>query len=636
MLRIRLLIPILVGVLAAIGAWSELNAQSASIQASAAGGPQATGSPRRPGGIIPMRGAKPNAAAAMSPAATSNPLNMVFNGGAVQPDSNIYAFWWGMPSDFPPDARAGLDNFLQGLDGTNYLDIADQYMFGMDAHTHFGGDLFDYSAPPLEPVDLSTFSFISVASEICGVLKANAQRPDPLGLYVVYSSNFPNQNYYCAIHGSDTCADGTVLNVAYVPNMTPQPLCQINLEPLITPNRQSEPTRAMASASAHEIMEAITDPNLDAWYSPVTGNEVGDPCSYEFQSPVPLKNGRWKLQEIWSNAVGGCVQGADHTARVVGAVSNSGAIKVFDIPVAAFGTFGESINIFGAAAGYYADVNQVYHAFLRDALGEVSTIDAPGENSAPFGGTQALSINAEGAVIGNYDDLNFVIHGFLRDKRGNFVSFDPPGSAITLPTSINNSGVIAGSFGDGDAVNHGFVRDSKGGFATFDAPGAASVPYAGTNVLGINANGAVTGSTVDANFLSHGFVRHADGSMASFDLPGASQGTFGESINVVGAVAGYYTDSNYVSHGFVRDALGKITTFDAPNAGTGGTFGFTINAFGAVGGYYSDTNGFPHGFVRDRFGNFSTLAISGTDYGNVIRSINDVGGTAGYETKATF
>jgi hypothetical protein len=590
-------------------------------------------------GIAPargMRGAKPNAAAAMSPAAASNPLNMLYNGGAVQPDSNIYAFWWGMPSDFPPDARAGLDSFLQGLDGTNYLDIADEYMFGVDAHTHFGGDLFDYSAPPLEPVDLTTFSFINVASEICGVLKANGQKPDPLGLYVVYSSNYPIQNYYCAIHGPDTCADGTVLNVAYVPNLTTQPTCSSNFEPLITPNRQSEPTRAMASASAHEIMEAITDPNLDAWYSPVTGDEVADPCSYEFQTQVPLTNGRWKLQEIWSNAAGGCVQGASHSARVVGDVSSVGAIKTFDISTAAFGTFGESINLFGASVGFYTDISQASHGFLRDALGNVITIDPPGTGYFVFGGAQAFSINAEGTTTGNWADVNYAYHGFVRDNKGNYVTFDPPGSTFTAPTSINNYGVIAGNFGDTNSVNHGFLRDSEGNFVTINAPGAANVPYAGTAVLSINANGAVTGNSVDADFLSHGFVRHADGTMVSFDVAGASQGTFAEGINLFGTVAGYYIDAEYVSHGFVRDALGKITTFDAPNSAAGGTFALSINAVGAVAGYYSDANGFSHGFVRDRFGNFQTLAASGTNYGNVVRSINDLGLTAGYDTKATF
>ena len=594
-----------------------------------------SGSSRRMGGIVPMRRSSPEPLASAAPAGASNPLNMLFNGGAVQPDSNIYAFWWGKPWDFPPDARAGLDGFLQGLDETSFLDIADQYMFGVDAHTHFGGDLFDYSAPPLEPVDLTTFSFINVASEICGVLKANGKKPDPLGLYIVYSSNFPNQNYYCAIHDPDTCADGTVLNVAYVPNPTTQPNCQTNFEPLITPNRQSEPTRAMANDSAHEIMEAITDPNVDAWYSPVTGNEIGDPCSYEFQSPVPLTNGRWKLQNIWSNAAGGCVQGAGHAARVVGDVSIAGAIKTFDIPTAAFGTFGESINFFGASVGFYTDVSQASHGFLRDSHGIVTTFDPPGTGFFTFGGTYPLGINAEGTATGNYGDINFVFHGFVRDNKGNFVSFDPPGAAFTAPTSINNNGVVAGNFGDANSVNHGFLRDNKGIFVTFDAPGAANVPNAGTVVLSINGIGAVTGTAVDADFVSHGFVRQSDGTMASFDVPGASQGTFAESINLFGTIAGYYTDASYVSHGFVRDALGRITTFDEPNAATG-TFGLSINLVGAVAGYYSDANGNSQGFVRDRFGNFRSLKSTGTGYGSVVRSINDLGQTAGYDTRATF
>jgi hypothetical protein len=89
-----------------------------------------------------------------------------------------------------------------------------------------------------------------------------------------------------------------------------------------------------------------------------------------------------------------------------------------------------------------------------------------------------------------------------------------------------------------------------------------------------------------------------------------------------------------VSHGFIRDAEGNFTTFDAPGSATGGTFALSINAAGAVAGYYSDKAGLPRGFIRTKAGAFETLTDDDPNYGNVVRSLNDLGMTAGYVTRA--
>jgi hypothetical protein len=75
---------------------------------------------------------------------------MTYHGGTVLPSPTTYAIWWGKPSDFPSDERQKIDELLEGLDGSAYLAIADQYMLGQKAHTHFGGNLFDDSAPPAQ------------------------------------------------------------------------------------------------------------------------------------------------------------------------------------------------------------------------------------------------------------------------------------------------------------------------------------------------------------------------------------------------------------------------------------------------------------------------------------------------------
>ncbi len=595
-------------------------------------------------GVHRMRGASP---AAATPVA--GPPNMVYNGGAVLPNATTYAIWWGKRSDFPPDAVEAIDTFLEDLDGSDYLHIADQYMLGGTAHTRFGGNLFDSSAPPIDPVALLVQGIDPITPVILNALQNNGLKLDPTAVYLLLTSNFPNEpppyNTYCAWHGYGTGADNVTptFQVAYLPNPTSAPsICPANADPLFNPNNYSDGTRTMINFTAHEFMETITDPNIGGWYAP-DGNEIGDPCAFVFQTWVPLEESRWKIQEIWSNQASGCVQGAGRAGRVLGASSNSGTIKTFDIAAAIYGTFARSVNANGAIAGFYVDAFDQPHGFVRDPHGLLSMFDDPNAASGQFLGTTATSINSVGAIAGVYSDGNSVQHGFVRDSHGAFSTIDAPGAGNglfngTTIESINNDGAVTGFYADLNNVNHGFVRDPHGNFATFNAPGAGNGVYGGTFVKCINESRAVAGYFLDANFVNHGFVRDRYGNITLFDAPGAGNiagaGTFAWSINDDGEVAGYYTDASFKNHGYIRDKHGLITTFDAPGA-VYGTFAYGINEDGTVAGYYSDESGFPHGFLRDTRGKFTTIDTSGKSYGTVLRSINNEGAVAGYHTAPT-
>jgi uncharacterized membrane protein len=592
-------------------------------------------------GIDRMRGASP---AAPTSAATTR--SIVYNGGVVLSDPTTYAIWWGKPSDFPSDALEAMDTFLEGLEGSDYLRIANQYMLGNTAHTRFGGNLFDSSAPPTQPLALNAQGIDVVTPEILKVLQNNGLKVDPTAIYMLFTSNFPTDaaaQSYCAFHASTFSPDGTLFFLAYMPNpASALSDCGTNSDPLFTPNNYSEATRAIANFTAHEFMETITDPNGDAWIN-TDGAEIGDLCAFQYQTWVPLTESRWKIQEIWSNQVTGCAQGAGREARVLGALSSSRATTAFDIPAATSGTFVRSINAQGAIAGYYIeddhnDVYSTFHSFVRDNLGAVTAIDPPGAGFAV-----ADSINAKGTIAGTYADTTGT-HGFLRDKHGTFTTIDAPGAgtsgffAGTFAYSISNDGAVAGVYGDDGGVNHGYVRDQNGAITTFDAPGAANGVFGGTITSSINSDATVTGFYVDANSVHHGFVRDKHGIITTFDAPDAGNvagaGTFAYSINEDGTIVGQYTDAQFRNHSYIRDKHGLITTFDAPNA-IYGTFAYSINDDGAVAGYHSDASGFPHGFVRDKHGNFTTIDTPGKTYGTVLRSINNEGAVAGYHTAPT-
>ncbi|MBV9669440.1 MAG: hypothetical protein JOZ43_00660 [Acidobacteriales bacterium] len=57
----------------------------------------------------------------------------------------------------------------------------------------------------------------------------------------------------------------------------------------------------LTKASSHELCEAITDPELNGWFDPSTGNEVGDICN----SRAKRLDG-YLVQELWSNQRSAC------------------------------------------------------------------------------------------------------------------------------------------------------------------------------------------------------------------------------------------------------------------------------------------------------------------------------------------
>ena len=70
----------------------------------------------------------------------------------------------------------------------------------------------------------------------------------------------------------------------------------------------------MASIIAHELEEAVTDPDLNAWYDS-RGMENADKCAWTFGSVYLLPNGAYAnvalgnlnylIQRNWVNASGG-------------------------------------------------------------------------------------------------------------------------------------------------------------------------------------------------------------------------------------------------------------------------------------------------------------------------------------------
>lgn len=296
----------------------------------------------------------------------------------------------------------------------------------------------------------------------------------------------------------------------------------------------------------------------------------------------------------------------------------------------------------GLVAGSYTDSNSVSHGFTRDALGNITTFDAPGAGTSANQGTGFIGVSPSGYLCGYYITVDYIEFGFLLLPSGEFFQINVPGSTSTFATSVNDAGQVVGGYssssgsygfvwtstgevvsfqpvtggetiwarvnsagdiaglywGEVVAVDRGYYRDATGNFATFvGSPTEASLVS-----VDLNDIGTLVGQFMEYNrgiIITHGFIGEA-AAITQIDVPGAFS-TAMTGINDAGTGVGYYQDTRGAFHSFIRDQAGNFTYFNGPGAGNlpdQGTYAIAINSAGAVAGTYTDSGNGYHGFVR--------------------------------------
>lgn len=133
-----------------------------------------------------------------------------------------------------------------------------------------------------------------------------------------YSPDNFNTWYFCAFHGSIDFG-GTIGNVLF--SVEPYQNVSGCSVPPSSPNGQLKDSTN--NVLSHETIEAITDPDGDAWWVQAgvvtAGNEIGDLCIryslfpdnnvYWDYGTVRLNGHRYMIQPEYSNQVHGCVYG---------------------------------------------------------------------------------------------------------------------------------------------------------------------------------------------------------------------------------------------------------------------------------------------------------------------------------------
>ena len=154
------------------------------------------------------------------------------------------------------------------------------------------------------------------------LLKANIFPTDSSALYFVFTDPSVTVNgfgtSFCGYHGYFKPSNGLATSVQYSfvgnPGTTYIGGCAAQSASSPNGNVQAD---AMVSVTAHELVETVSDPLLNAWFDSA-GNENGDKCAWVFgttTSTAPYSNttvggAAYLVQQNWDPVLGGCYSAA--------------------------------------------------------------------------------------------------------------------------------------------------------------------------------------------------------------------------------------------------------------------------------------------------------------------------------------
>jgi hypothetical protein len=222
----------------------------------------------------------------------------------------VYVIWYGSWSG--DSATTVLPTLLGNIGGSPYFGINSTYTNAAGVHvtnavTLAGQTTDAYSQGHTNLSDAQINAIVGHA------ISTGALPKDTGGVYFVLTSADVTKSgfltQYCGWHTHATIA-GSDVKYAFVGDPGSNAACAIQTT---SPNGNPG-ADAMASVVAHELEEATTDPDLNAWYDQ-RGYENADKCAWTFGTTYTVANGSkanmkiggldFLIQRNWVNASGG-------------------------------------------------------------------------------------------------------------------------------------------------------------------------------------------------------------------------------------------------------------------------------------------------------------------------------------------
>jgi hypothetical protein len=261
-----------------------------------------------------------------------------YHGGPIMTGENLYAIFW-----VPPTLQNGKATSLS----TKYKSVAKQFLGDYPYHGIANNSTQYYSTTSgtkyFKPIGGLTASYLDtnaypasgctdsvtpgncitdaqLQAEITRVMTLEGWTPGLNKIFLVFTSAGEGScigtscayTDYCAYHGYFG-STGTPTIYANQPYADPNYCYATGTQ---TDPNGDIPSDANVSVASHEITEANTDPELNAWWDGANGEEIGDLCAWMFGTNTwdsSLANQMWnghfyELQQEYDNHTSSCVQ----------------------------------------------------------------------------------------------------------------------------------------------------------------------------------------------------------------------------------------------------------------------------------------------------------------------------------------
>jgi len=249
-----------------------------------------------------------NGAAGLARARTNG---ISYHGGPVMTTTkNVYLIWYGTWSS---TAQSIISNYPQTVGGSSYFNINTTY--------HNGSNTPVSNSVALKGTTTDNYSLgkslsdSSIQTIVTNAISSGRLPKDTGGVYFVMTASDVNETsgfctQYCGWHTRGTIL-GSDIKFAFVGN--PARCLSSCAAQSTSPNGDAGADGAV-SIVAHELEEAATDPDLNAWYDS-RGEENADKCAWTFGTTHTASNGsqynitlgsrQYLIQRNWVNASGG-------------------------------------------------------------------------------------------------------------------------------------------------------------------------------------------------------------------------------------------------------------------------------------------------------------------------------------------
>lgn len=266
---------------------------------------------------------------------------LTYHGGPIMATQNTYAIFWlpssgrlqngastHMSAKYQPVLKAFLADYAgHGIsnNSTQYYQLVGSTYTYIHNTNGFAAAVVDTNSyPPSGCNDSATpgncITDAQIQAEITRVITAQHWTPGPTAMFLLFTSSGEGSCFnsnssscaytqYCAYHGDYSSGGKTVIygNEPYLDKAG----CTISKLP-----NGDLAADSSANVASHEMTEAATDPQLNAWWDSGNGEEIGDLCAWMFGAPTwdsGLANQMWnghfyELQQEYDNHTSACVQ----------------------------------------------------------------------------------------------------------------------------------------------------------------------------------------------------------------------------------------------------------------------------------------------------------------------------------------